>query len=93
MSVKQIEASMRAFKYALMLFTLGACLPCARGAETATPVNPNLNDKIFIGLGALYAAKSDGSARLNSTRLGVGTVVNFQNTLGMNDSAWGPDFT
>jgi hypothetical protein len=29
--------------------------------------------------------------QLNSTRLGVGTVVDFQNTLGMQDWAWGPD--
>jgi hypothetical protein len=85
------EVSMRAGKYAFMIFALGACLPGARAAETATPVNPNLNDKVFIGLGTLYAAKSEGSAQLTSAKLGVGTVVDFQNTLGMDDSAWGPD--
>jgi hypothetical protein len=82
---------MRAFKYALLVVVLGACLPLARADDIPWGLNPALNDKIFIGLGTFYAAKTSTTAQLNSQTLGVGTVVDFQNTLGMPDTAWGPD--
>jgi hypothetical protein len=82
---------MRVFKCALMIVALGACLPPARADDIPWGLNPALNDKIFIGLGTLYAAKTSSTAQLNSQTLGVGTVVDFQNTLGMSSTAWGPD--
>ena len=82
---------MRAFKYALLVVVLGASLPLARADDIPWGLNPALNDEIFIGLGAFYAAKVNTTAQLNSQSLGVGTVVDFQNTLGMPDTAWGPD--
>jgi hypothetical protein len=44
--------------------------------------DPALNDTIFIGLGVMYAAHTSSSAQLNSEKLGVGTVVDFSDTLG-----------
>jgi hypothetical protein len=82
---------MRVFKCAVVIVALGACLPHARADDIPWGLNPNLNDKIFIGLGTFYAAKTSTTAQLNSQSLGVGTVVDFQNTLGMGDTAWGPD--
>ena len=82
---------MRAFKYALLVVVLGALLPLARADDIPWGLNPALNDEIFIGLGTFYAAKTSTTAQLNSQTLGVGTVVDFQNTLGMPDTAWGPD--
>ena len=81
---------MRVLKSALLIVAFGACLPCARADDVPSGLNPALNDTLFIGLGTLYAAKTSSSAQLNSTKLGVGTVVDFQNALGMEDSAWGP---
>jgi hypothetical protein len=74
-----------------MIVALGACLPLARADDIPWGMNPALNDEIFIGLGAFYAAKVNTTAQLNSQTLGVGTSVDFQNTLGMPDTAWGPD--
>jgi hypothetical protein len=54
-------------------------------------LNPALNDEIFIGLGAFYAANTSTTAQLSSQTAGVGTVVDFKNTLGMSDTAGGPD--
>src|SRR4249920_2639737 len=82
---------MRAFRYAVATVLLGVWLPLARADDIPWGLNPNFNDTIFIGLGAFYAAKTSGTAQLNSETLGVGTVVGFQNTLGMGGTAWGPD--
>jgi hypothetical protein len=82
---------MRAFKCEFMIAVLGGCPPLARADDIPWGLNPALNDTIFIGLGALYASKSTGTVQLNSEKLGVGTIVDLQNTLGMQDSTWGPD--
>ena len=82
---------MRAFKCAFMVVVLGACLPLARADDIPWGLNPALNDEIFIGLGTFYAAKVNTTAQLNSQTLGVGAVVDFQNTLGIPETAWGPD--
>ena len=82
---------MRVFKCTLMFVVLSACLPLARADDIPWGINPSLNDEIFIGLGTFYAAKSSTTAQLNSQTLGVGTVVDFENTLGMEDTAWGPN--
>ena len=50
----------------VLVVVLGACLPLARADDIPWGLNPNLNDKIFIGLGAFYAAKPSTTAQLNS---------------------------
>ena len=82
---------MRLFKRAFMVAVLGACLPVAHADDIPWGLNPNLNDKIFFGLGAFYGAKTSTTAQLSSQTLGVGTSVDFQNMLGLSDSAGGPD--
>ena len=82
---------MRVFKCALMILVFAACLPSARADDIPWGLNPELNDTIAIRLGAFYAAKTSTTAQLNSQSLGVGTVVDFQNMLGMGDTAWGPE--
>jgi hypothetical protein len=82
---------MRILKDALLVVMFGACLPLARADDIPWGLNPALNDPIFIGLGTFYAAKATTTAQLNSEKLGVGTAVDFQNTLGMPSTAWGPD--
>jgi hypothetical protein len=73
-----------------MVVVLSASLPLARADDIPWGINPALNDEIFIGLGAFYGAKVNTTAQLNSQSLGVGTSLDFQNTLGMPDTAWGP---
>lgn len=82
---------MQALRCALAAFLLGVWVPLAHADDIPWGLNPNLNDTIFLGLGTFYAAKTSSSAQLNSQTLGVGTVVDFQNTLGMGSTAWGPD--
>src|SRR4249920_2724946 len=82
---------MRAFRYAVATVLLGVWLPLARADDIPWGLNPNLNDTIFIGLRAFYAAKASGTAQLNSETLGVGTDVDLQNTLGMSGTGWGAD--
>jgi len=82
---------MQALRCVLAAFLLGVWLPLAHADDIPWGLNPNLNDTIFLGLGTFYAAKTSSSAQLNSQTLGVGTVVDFQNTLGMGSTAWGPD--
>jgi hypothetical protein len=81
---------MQAFKYGVIAVVWAACLSSVRADDIPWGLNPALNDTIFIGLGALYVAKSSSSAQLNSQKLGVRTV-DFQDALGMKDTGWGPD--
>jgi hypothetical protein len=74
-----------------MVVVLGALLPLARADDIPWGSDPAQNDEFFIGLGAFYAAKVNTTAQLNSQTLGVGTVVDFQNTLGLPETAWGPN--
>jgi hypothetical protein len=82
---------MRLSKCAFMVVVLGAGSSLAHADDIPWGLNPNLNDKIFIGLGAFYGAKTSTTAQLSSQTLGVGTSVDFQNMLGLSDSAGGPE--
>ena len=82
---------MRIFQYTLTAVVLSSCLQLAHADDIPWGLNPALNDSIFFGLGTLYASKTSTTAQLNSTKLGVGTSIDFRNTLGMDDTAWGPD--
>jgi hypothetical protein len=48
------------------------------------PIHPALTDRFFIGLGAFYPS-STTDARLNSPS-GLGTTINFEDTLGLDNS-------
>ena len=82
---------MRLFKRAFVIVVLGVCTLLAHADDIPWGLNPNLNDKIFIGLGAFYAAKTSTTAQLSSQTLGVGTTVDFQDMLGSSGTATGPD--
>jgi hypothetical protein len=82
---------MRVFKSAVITTLLAASFPLTCAADVDWGLNHALNDTWAFELGALYAAKTSNTAQLDSTKLGVGTNVNFQDMLGMNSWAWGPD--
>jgi hypothetical protein len=59
-------------------------------ANSEIPIHPALTDKFFIGVGAFYA-NSTTDARLNSPS-GIGTTVNFEDLLGLDNSDITPQF-
>jgi hypothetical protein len=70
---------MQAFRVAVAAVLVGVWLPLARADDIPWGLNPALNDE-FFGLGPSTFETSTGAANSQS---GVGTVVDFQNTLGM----------
>jgi len=82
---------MRVLKSAVIVAVLSASAPLTCSADVDWGLNHALNDTLAFEFGALYAAKASNTAQLNSTKLGVGTNVNFQDLLGMDSWAWGPD--
>jgi len=82
---------MRMLKSSVITTLLAASFPLTCSADVDWGLNHALNDTLAFELGALYAAKASNTAQLNSTKLGVGTNVNFQELLGMDTWAWGPD--
>jgi len=82
---------MRVLKSAVVVAVLSASAPLTCSADVDWGLNHALNDTLAFEFGALYAAKASNTAQLNSTKLGVGTNVNFQDLLGMDSWAWGPD--
>lgn len=72
---------MRALGYAVIVVALGlgsgfAC------ADEAIPNHPALKDRFYFGIGA-FMPKTSTSAELDSTTLGTGTNINFEQALGM----------
>jgi hypothetical protein len=82
---------MRVFKSAVITALLASSFPLTCAADVDWGLNHALNDTLAFEFGALYAAKTSNTAQLDSTKLGVGTNVNFQEMLGMDSWAWGPD--
>jgi hypothetical protein len=72
---------MRFLGYAAIGLALVAGLSPAYAEETA-PVHPALNDRFFFGLGAFHP-KTTTSAEFDSSKLGVGTNIDFEQALGM----------
>ncbi len=64
---------------AAALLLLGGC---AGIPDLPVPDNPTLNDRFFLGAGGFYARLST-EARLDSGALGVGAMVDFEDTLGL----------
>jgi hypothetical protein len=82
---------MRVLKSAVIVAVLSTGVPLTCSADVDWGLNHALNDTFAFELGALYASKTSNTAQLDSTKLGVGTNVNFQEMLGMDSWAWGPD--
>ena len=81
---------MRTFKTWIIGIGLTTCMPLAHADSIPWGLNPALNDKVFVGLGA-FLPKINGQVQLDSPNGGVGTVVDFQNLLGMSDQASAAD--
>jgi hypothetical protein len=80
---------MRAISFAVAGATLIICLPLAH-AEDAVPIHPALHDRFYIGGGAFFPRTST-SAQLDSTNLGLGTNIDFEQALGMTTQKTVPD--
>src|SRR5262245_35630702 len=67
----------------LALGAAGLIASCsAARAQDAIPSHPTLRDSFYFSLGA-FVPKTSTSAQLDSTNLGVGTVIDFERALGM----------
>src|SRR5690349_18212342 len=80
------EIAMHTCRIFIIAAGLMACAPLAQAEDQAAGRNPALNDKWFFELGG-YFPKSATTAQLDSTSAGVGTIVDFENLLGMDDHA------
>src|SRR5262245_35450414 len=67
----------------LIAAVLIAC-PAAARAQDAVPIHPALEDRFYFAIGA-YFPRTTTEAQL-TTRLGVGASVDFEKTLGMQES-------
>lgn len=65
---------------ALLAASISAAL-----AEEPVPDHPALRDRFYVTLGAFYP-RTTTSAQLDSSRLGVGANIDFENALGMQAS-------
>ena len=68
----------------LLASTLGAAAAAPAFCQEAIPDHPALRDKFYFTLGA-YFPRTTTSADLES-RTGIGTNIDFENTLGMKES-------
>ena len=68
----------------LLASTIGGAVAAPAFCQEAIPDHPALRDKFYFSLGA-YFPRTTTSAELES-RTGVGTNIDFENTLGMKES-------
>ena len=80
---------MHAIRFAVAVATLVICLPLAH-AQDAAPIHPTLHDKFYFAAGAFFP-KTSTTAQLDSTKLGLGTNINFEQALGMTTQKVVPD--
>ena len=80
---------MHAIRFAVAAATLVICLPLAH-AQDVVPVHPALNDRFYMG-GGVFFPKTSTSAQLDSTNLGLGTNIDFEQALGMDTQKTVPD--
>jgi len=76
---------------AVIGLALGIGLSPAFAGEAAAPIHPVLHDRFYLGVGA-FVPRMTTSAQLDSTKLGVGTNIDFEQALGMPARAVVPDF-
>lgn len=72
---------MRLIRLAVAGAALLACMPLAH-AQDAAPIHPALHDRFYFG-GGVFFPKTSTSAQLDSTSLGAGANVDFEQALGM----------
>jgi hypothetical protein len=72
---------MKAVRIAVSGITLLIGMPLAH-AQDAVPIHPQLHDKFYFAAGAFFP-KTSTTAQLDSTALGAGTNINFEQALGM----------
>src|SRR5262245_41295021 len=60
-------------------------LPLGALAQEPPPDHPALRDRFYLGAG-VYMPRTRTEAQLNSTRLGIGTNIDFERALGFEDS-------
>jgi len=82
---------MNALAKLMGLAMLVAAIAPAQAAEGVTPNHPALNDRFYFALGAFWP-QSTTSAQLDSTRLGVGANIDFENALGLSSDKTVPSF-
>ena len=66
----------------LILLLAMAWTAAAHAEQGEIPINPALRDRFYFALGG-YFPTTTTEAQLNSTRLGVGTNITLEDTLGM----------
>jgi hypothetical protein len=82
---------MRLFICILCGITLNVAAPPVLAEDVGVPMsNPALNDRFFF-YGGAYIPKSATSAQLNSTKLGLGTNIDLEQTLGIQTQKGVPD--
>lgn len=74
----------------LSIIGVAAALPVLAQSPDV-PDHPALRDKFYLGAG-VFLPKTSTSAQLNSSTLGIGTNVDFERTLGFEDSKSVPAF-
>jgi len=80
---------MKTVRIAVSSVTLVICMPLAH-AEDAAPIHPALHDRFYFSAGA-FVPKTSTSAQLDSTTLGVGANIDFEQALGMTTQKTVPD--
>lgn len=63
----------------------GAHAEDAASPDPALPEHPMMTDRFFLGAGVVWA-KSNVTANLNTGRIGLGTFVDFENDIGLNEN-------
>jgi hypothetical protein len=81
---------MQAIRFAIAAAALVICLPLAH-AQEPVPIHPALHDRFYLAAGA-FLPKTSTSAQLDSTKLGLGTNIDFEQALGMTTQKTLPDF-
>jgi hypothetical protein len=82
---------MRYTVHGLLGIALITAATAAAAAEGDIPDHPALSAKWYFGAG-LFIPKTTTEARLTSSTLGVGAIVDFEDTLGMDDEKEVPGF-
>ena len=83
---------MRSLECAVIGLALGIGVSPIRAGEAAVPIHPALHDRFYLGFGA-FVPRTTTSAQLDSTKLGVGTNIDFEQALGMQTQKLVPEFS
>ena len=73
---------MRHISPSVLGILLAGCVAAASAAQGDIPEHPALNDRFYFGAGAFYP-KTNTQAQLTSNATGIGTTVDFEESLDM----------